>query len=116
MEKVVGGPRFGEMIKIFEEIALVLVYSSHVNFRSECSSGTLLNCFPIVSKQPGSLRARQERSERHCVIKSCECVSGANVGEMRLVGVQGVSGERNENWERESCSICLKGQCSEKRR
>ena len=116
MEKVVGGPRFCEMIKIFDEIALVLVYSSHVNFRSECSSGTLLNCFPIVSKQPGSLRARQERSERHCVIESCECVSGANVGEMRLVCVQGVSRERNENWERESYFICLKGKCSEKRK
>ena len=73
MEKVVGGSRFGEMIKIFEEIALVLVYSSHVNFKSECSSGTLLNCFPIVSKQPGSLEARQERSERHCVTE-CQCV------------------------------------------
>ena len=61
MEKVVGRSRFGEMIKIFEEIALVLVYSSHVNFRSECSSGTLLNCFPIVSKQPGSLgRVRKD--------------------------------------------------------
>ena len=96
MEKVVRGPRFDEMIKIFEEIAIVLVYSSHVNFRSECSSGTLLNCFPIVSKQTGSLRARQERSERHCVIECCEFVS-ADVGEMRLVGVQGMSGERNEN-------------------
>ena len=106
----------GEMINIFDEIALVLVYSSHVNFRSECSSGTLLNCFPIVSKQPRSLRARQERSERHCVIEFCECVSGANVGGMRLVGVQGVSDERNENWEREVCSICLKRPCSKKRR
>ena len=105
MEKVVGRSRFGEMVKIFEEIALVLVYSSHVNFRSECSSGTLLNCFPIVSKQPGSLPAGRERSERHCVTEFCECVSGAKVGGMRLVGVQGVSGERNENWEREPCSI-----------
>ena len=116
MEKVVRRSRFGEMINIFEEIALVLVYSSHANFRSECSSGTLVNCFPIVSKQPGSLRARQERSERHCAGESCECVSSANVGGMRLVGVQGVSGERNENREREQCPICLQGQCSEKRR
>ena len=93
VEKVLPVFWVGEMIKIFEKIALVLVYSSHVNFRSDCSFGTLLNCFPIVSKQPGSLRARQERSERYCVTEFCECVSGANVGGMRLVGVQGVCGK-----------------------
>ena len=62
------------------------------------------NCFEAAWK----FAAHQERSEQHCVTEFCECVSGANVGGMRLVGVQGVSGERSENWERESCSICLK--------
>ena len=64
MEKVVDRSRSGEMVKIFDKIALVLVCSSHMNLRSECSSGTVLNCFLLGLKPPNGLQEPQERSER----------------------------------------------------
>ena len=68
MEGAVGRHRSGEMVKIFDKIALVLVYSSHVDFTVCIQFWDAFELFCSVFEATASFASRVGLRQSRCDI------------------------------------------------